>query len=123
MTIMVTSQRNAYDTGFTAITIIAATPKKRAERTKRTLVSHSLKFLCNDVPDFKLDHCIEMLRIKAICNADLSLTTFRWFSGDMLHATAEDLAEHQCVKEDTLMDWMRDRTVHLSRPGVLKTVG
>ena len=67
-----------------------------------------------------IDHCIEMLRVSAMCRADTSLSTFSWIKkGSRRYPTATDTGPHQCVKWESLAGWVRERSVNISDPTTL----
>lgn len=66
------------------------------------------------------DHCIEMLRLSAMCRGDTSLLTFQWMDlKGRRFLTVVDHALHQCVKWDPLAAWVKARSVDITEPGVL----
>ena len=70
--------------------------------------------------DSNSDHCIEMLRLAAICRGDTALSTYSWIGeADAKMPTAVDRSPHQCVDWEVLSSWVRGRAVNISEPGVL----
>jgi len=51
-----------------------------------------------------------------MCRGDISLTTF-YYRGHK--KAAKLLAEHECVNWDRLENWVSDRVVDISLPGVV----
>ena len=59
----------------------------------------------------RIDHCLELLRLKAMCHPDLSLGTYVWFGS---HPTPTLQHQAQCVDWDAMIAWHDQRTVGLS---------
>ncbi|KAL9045571.1 MAG: hypothetical protein Q9214_001408, partial [Letrouitia sp. 1 TL-2023] len=65
-------------------------------------------------------HCLELIRESITCRADPSLSTYEWVDGvNALGFTAVARGYHQCVKWDSLMEWVRKRAVPIYQPGTL----
>jgi hypothetical protein len=62
------------------------------------------------------DHCLEWLRVVALCRGDTVLTTFEW-DGDNLET--EYPIARQCVDSNHLLVWSQHNSVDLSTPGLL----
>ncbi|OAG02414.1 uncharacterized protein CC84DRAFT_1220740 [Paraphaeosphaeria sporulosa] len=60
-----------------------------------------------------LDHCIETLRISIMCQADLSLYTFKWDSNDEYRPHAKSNSKRMCVNWDEVERWSSERKVSL----------
>ncbi|OCL09074.1 hypothetical protein AOQ84DRAFT_291950, partial [Glonium stellatum] len=69
-----------------------------------------------------LDHCLETLRLSLMCNADLSLYTFRWDSENATRPLPKSNSSRKCVEWDRLELWARKRMVPLT-PMLLRTTG
>ena len=54
-----------------------------------------------------------------MCKGDPSLSTFKWVPGNPPSLTAVAEGHHQCVKWDSLLDWVRERAVPIFEPGIL----
>ena len=54
-----------------------------------------------------------------MCRGDIALTTFLYRGG---RKTAKLLAEHDCVNWDRLQDWVSQRAINLSIPGIVLPV-
>ena len=62
-----------------------------------------------------LDHCIEVLRLSAMCNADLSLYTFTWpEQKDAEFLDAHSKTPRKCVDWDQVEQWSLERSVSLT---------
>ena len=99
-----------------------------ADETESELVHYELhvrKFSARLTPAFFgsslcQDHCLELLREVIICRGDTTLSTFEWVPGSEPPApTVVAHGHHQCVKWDSLMSWVRRRSVDAFEPGVL----
>lgn len=67
-----------------------------------------------------LDHCIEVLRLSSMCNADLSLYTFTWpRKEDFTFLDAHSNTPRKCVNWDQVEEWSVQRKVELA-PTVIK---
>ncbi|OCL14663.1 hypothetical protein AOQ84DRAFT_280564 [Glonium stellatum] len=69
-----------------------------------------------------LGHCIETLRISVMCQADMSLYTFRWENSTDDRPATKSNAKRQCVNWDPLEKWSQNRKVSLW-PVLLRTTG
>ena len=54
-----------------------------------------------------------------MCRGDIALTTFLYRGGQK---TAKLLAEHECVNWNRLEDWVSNRAIDLSVPGIVLPV-
>ena len=54
-----------------------------------------------------------------MCRGDIALTTFFYRGG---RKSAKLLAEHECVNWNRLEDWVSDRVIDLSVPGIVLPV-
>jgi len=67
-----------------------------------------------------IHHCIERLRLASMCRGDTSLAVYKWLrEGDEWVPTITDIGPHQCVKWENLNEWVKERSVNLSEPGLL----
>ena len=71
------------------------------------------------IVDVDAEHCLEHFRELVMCRGDIALTTFLYRGGKK---TAKLLAEHDCVKWDRLQDWVSQRAINLSIPGIVLPV-
>ncbi|ORY16977.1 hypothetical protein BCR34DRAFT_597362 [Clohesyomyces aquaticus] len=69
-----------------------------------------------------LDHCLEALRMSVMCNADLSLYTFRWKAANDDRPYPKSNASRKCVNWDGVESWAMQRKVSLT-PMLLRTTG
>ena len=68
----------------------------------------------------QLDHCLEVLRLNAQCNADIGLFTFYMEEGDPL-PWPELNSWHQCRNFDKVRDWATENSVgNMERPVEVK---
>jgi len=67
-----------------------------------------------------IHHCLEWLRVVALCRGDTVLTTLEW-DGD--HLETEYPIPRQCVDSDHLLLWSQHHAVDLSGPGVFLKPG
>ncbi|EPE30942.1 hypothetical protein GLAREA_03909 [Glarea lozoyensis ATCC 20868] len=68
-----------------------------------------------------IHHCLEWLRIVALCRGDTVLTTFEW--GERNNLETEYPIPRQCVDSDHLLSWSQHNAVDLSSPGLLSRPG
>ncbi|MCJ1367571.1 hypothetical protein MMC16_006705 [Acarospora aff. strigata] len=68
--------------------------------------------------DRHVDHCIETLRQGIMCRSDVSLVTYSYIRGTR-NVTARTWGHHQCVKYESLANWIKARAVDIFREGVL----
>ena len=66
-----------------------------------------------------VDHCLELLREALMCQADVSIMTFRW-SDERPIPVADLWSSHECVNWDIVEQWAGERRVNLSIPGLLE---
>lgn len=67
-----------------------------------------------------LDHCIEVLRLSSMCNADLSLYTFTWPEEEnFTFLDAHSKTPRKCVDWSQVEAWSVARKIELA-PTVLK---
>jgi hypothetical protein len=58
-----------------------------------------------------LGHCIEVLRLSAMCTADLGMYTFFWSSADAEKPTARSGTPRKCSKWAQIDGWSRERMI------------
>ncbi|KAL3463243.1 hypothetical protein BJX64DRAFT_257384 [Aspergillus heterothallicus] len=63
---------------------------------------------------YHLDHCIDMLRQKLMCDADVGMITYVWAKG-WKQAFPDFSTVHKCRPYSKVLDWARDNYVHGSR--------
>ncbi|KAK1753689.1 hypothetical protein QBC47DRAFT_347704 [Echria macrotheca] len=81
-------------------------PELTAEQTKARLVH--------------LDHCLDILRVGAMCRGDTAPLTMRW-GRSQPRPLANFSSAHSCVNWDSLNGWAQKRAVtHLFDPGYLR---
>ncbi|KAF2828991.1 hypothetical protein CC86DRAFT_403642 [Ophiobolus disseminans] len=67
-----------------------------------------------------IGHCIEVLRLSAMCTADLGLYSFFWSSSDALKPTARSSAPRKCKRWSQIDDWTRERMLPNTHAPLLK---
>ncbi|KAK8055064.1 hypothetical protein PG993_000291 [Apiospora rasikravindrae] len=67
-----------------------------------------------------VEHCLEWLRVAALCRGDTTLTTFRWGGKKGGSLETEYPTPHQCVDSASLMEWAEERAVDITQEGVLE---
>ncbi|KAK8137991.1 hypothetical protein PG984_001371 [Apiospora sp. TS-2023a] len=67
-----------------------------------------------------LEHCLEWLRVAALCRGDTTLSTFRWGGKEGVSLETEYPVPHQCVNSASLMEWAEKRAVDITQGGVLQ---
>lgn len=69
-----------------------------------------------------LEHCIEWIRVAAICRGDTTLTLFEWEDERLV---TKYPVPHVCVDEEALLGWTREngRMVDIDEEGVLVAPG
>ncbi|KAL4938419.1 hypothetical protein BDV06DRAFT_56530 [Aspergillus oleicola] len=63
---------------------------------------------------YHLDHCIDILRQKLICDADVGMITYVWAKG-WKQAFPDFSTIHKCRPYSKVLDWARENYVHASR--------
>lgn len=71
-----------------------------------------------DIADYSADHCLEVLRLNTMCNADIGLFTFYMVEGDPL-AWPELNSNHVCRDFEGVKKWALDNTVGNMEVGVV----
>ena len=61
-----------------------------------------------------LDHCIEVLRVAAMCNGNSGLQAFQWLPNSTGKPATMPLVERQCVDWEVLAQWSKDRGIGVS---------
>lgn len=67
-----------------------------------------------------LDHCIEVLRVSAICTADLGLYSFVWAGKDATKPQARSNSPRKCMDWSKIEGWSRERMIPNTRIPLLK---
>ncbi|KAI1362291.1 hypothetical protein F5Y08DRAFT_341837 [Xylaria arbuscula] len=69
-----------------------------------------------------VEHCLETLRLSAMCHGDITVRPFEWLRddiGQVIGPTVKAGALHQCVDWDKLSAWSLSRRLDLSSPDLL----
>lgn len=66
-----------------------------------------------------LDHCIEMIRQKIMCNADTTMITWYWVQG-RADPYPNFNTRHRCRNFEKLMDWSVEHAVHIEESEVTR---
>ncbi|KAJ1324168.1 oxidase UstYa family protein [Microdochium nivale] len=64
-------------------------------------------------------HCLEVLRMGAMCRGDVSVITHRWKEGS-IKPNVEQRAPHQCVDWDAVTGFAAERTVDIWQEGYIR---
>ncbi|KAI0016896.1 hypothetical protein F4780DRAFT_782839 [Xylariomycetidae sp. FL0641] len=64
------------------------------------------------------EHCIDFLRLSAMCHGDIGLITYSWHD-DQLFPIA-NATSHQCVNWDMLSQFAHERSIDMLQPGWLR---
>ncbi|OTA92755.1 hypothetical protein M434DRAFT_31512 [Hypoxylon sp. CO27-5] len=67
-----------------------------------------------------IEHCLEWLRVAAICRGDTTLTTFQWGGPDGSNLETEYPIPRQCVNSEKLLRWSEERSVDITQDGLLE---
>ncbi|KAF2711444.1 hypothetical protein K504DRAFT_489325 [Pleomassaria siparia CBS 279.74] len=67
-----------------------------------------------------IEHCLEWLRIAALCRSDITLTTFRWEGVNGSRLATEYPVPRQCVDSERVLRWSEDRAVDITQEGLLE---
>jgi hypothetical protein len=67
-----------------------------------------------------LGHCIEVLRLSAMCTADLGMYSFFWSSSDAEKPTARSSAPRKCYNWTQIDSWSRERMIPNTHIPLLK---
>ena len=67
-----------------------------------------------------LGHCIEVLRLSAMCTADLGMYSFFWSSPDATKPNARSSAPRECRKWAQVDEWSRERMISNTNIPLLK---
>ncbi|UPX18773.1 uncharacterized protein EKO05_0009064 [Ascochyta rabiei] len=63
------------------------------------------------------EHCIDFLRMSAMCHGDIGLITYEWHDNSLIPVA--NATSHQCVNWDKLDRWTKENTVDMMKPGWL----
>lgn len=55
-----------------------------------------------------------------MCRGDPSLSTFKWIQGSLPTLTAVAEGHHRCVNWESLLTWVRARSVQIFHDGALQ---
>lgn len=66
-----------------------------------------------------VDHCIDSIRQNLMCNADVSLMTFRWVEDDV-RPKPNFKGMHECVNWDRIDAWAAQRSFNPDDPALLR---
>ncbi|KIJ65796.1 hypothetical protein HYDPIDRAFT_27029 [Hydnomerulius pinastri MD-312] len=66
-----------------------------------------------------LDHCIDLLRQKLMCTADLTMVTYDWVHG-FADPQPNFSTVHQCVNFDKLLGWSKEHNAHVLKSHVVR---
>ncbi|KXJ89262.1 hypothetical protein Micbo1qcDRAFT_206226 [Microdochium bolleyi] len=64
-------------------------------------------------------HCLEVLRMGAMCRGDVSIITHRWKEGSV-KPNVEQRAPHQCVDWNAVEGFARERSVDIWKEGYIR---
>ncbi|KAL7621387.1 hypothetical protein AAE478_008709 [Parahypoxylon ruwenzoriense] len=67
-----------------------------------------------------IEHCLEWLRVAALCRGDTTLTTFHWGGRDGSSLQTDYPIPHQCVNSERLLRWSEERAVDITQEGLLE---
>ncbi|KAI2768969.1 hypothetical protein F4815DRAFT_489826 [Daldinia loculata] len=67
-----------------------------------------------------IEHCLEWLRVAALCRGDTTLTTFQWRKGERVSLETEYPIPRQCVNSERLLKWSEERAVDINQEGLLE---
>ncbi|KAI1264668.1 hypothetical protein F5Y18DRAFT_76394 [Xylariaceae sp. FL1019] len=67
-----------------------------------------------------IEHCLEWLRIAALCRGDTTLSTFRWSTTEPAFLETEYPIPRQCVKPESLLGWAKQHAVDITRSDLLE---
>ncbi|MCJ1312212.1 hypothetical protein MMC25_005886 [Agyrium rufum] len=66
-----------------------------------------------------VEHCIDWLRVSALCRGDTTLNTFYWGNTNPPTLETQYPIPHQCVNQDSLLGWSRAHSVDITDPDLL----
>ncbi|KAF7532289.1 hypothetical protein G7054_g8111 [Neopestalotiopsis clavispora] len=67
-----------------------------------------------------IEHCLEWLRVAALCRGDTTLTTFQWSDAKPGLLETEYPVPRQCVNWDELLQWSEEHAVDITENGLLE---
>ncbi|KAF2846518.1 hypothetical protein T440DRAFT_510833 [Plenodomus tracheiphilus IPT5] len=70
--------------------------------------------------EIHVEHCLEWLRIAALCRSDITLTTFQWEGVNGSRLATEYPIPRQCVDSARVLQWSEDRAIDITQEGVLE---
>ncbi|KAI1190177.1 hypothetical protein F5B17DRAFT_427823 [Nemania serpens] len=65
------------------------------------------------------EHCLEWLRVAALCRGDTTLTTFQWSGERKGVLETKYPIPRRCVNHQSLLAWSEERAVDITEPGLL----
>ncbi|KAI3323801.1 hypothetical protein HD806DRAFT_74728 [Xylariaceae sp. AK1471] len=71
--------------------------------------------------EYHIEHCLEWLRVAALCRGDTTLTTLHWGGGpDRTLLQTEYPIPRQCVDSERILAWSEERAVDITEEGLLE---
>ncbi|KAI1759590.1 hypothetical protein GGR53DRAFT_527080 [Hypoxylon sp. FL1150] len=67
-----------------------------------------------------IEHCLEWLRVAALCRGDTTLTTFRWGGEKGQYLETEYPIPRACVNGEKILEWSEKHAVDITGEGVLQ---
>lgn len=71
----------------------------------------------SSMSDNTIEHCIDFLRMSAMCHGDIGLITYEWHDDSLIPVA--NATSHQCINWAKLDRWTKARTVNMMKPGWL----
>lgn len=66
------------------------------------------------------EHCLEWLRVAALCRSDVTLTTFQWEGVNGSRLATEYPIPRQCVDSERVLEWSEARAIDITQEGILE---
>ncbi|KAG1748178.1 hypothetical protein EDB19DRAFT_1630475, partial [Suillus lakei] len=73
-----------------------------------------------EVVRLHIDHCIEMMRMNVMCNADVTMITWDWVKGHTVPYPNFN-TRHRCRNFDKILDWGVEHAVHIDESDVIRS--
>ncbi|KAF2684870.1 hypothetical protein K458DRAFT_431144 [Lentithecium fluviatile CBS 122367] len=70
--------------------------------------------------EIHVEHCLEWLRVAALCRSDTTLTTFQWEGANGSRLATEYPIPRMCVDSEQVMQWSEERAVDITQEGILE---
>ncbi|KAI1387573.1 uncharacterized protein F4822DRAFT_406969 [Hypoxylon trugodes] len=67
-----------------------------------------------------IEHCLEWLRVAALCRGDTTLTTFRWEGKERRRLETEYPIPRTCVDAGRILKWSEEHAVDINQDGLLQ---